>query len=88
MLAGCCKDNRARPGVHGEGNDTWGIIWEYLVHGFNALFDGEHPRLDPYGREWPICSRQAELAGGKLAAVFILVLYGCLRGTKSSHRTR
>ena len=63
MLASCCKDNRAKPGVHGEGNDTWGIIWKYLVHGFNALFDGEHLRLDPYGREWPIGNRQDELAG-------------------------
>ena len=84
MLAGCCKDNRTRPGVHGEGNDTWGIIWEYLVHGFNALFDGEHPLLDPYGRGWPVCSRQHELAGNKWRRF----LFWCCLGVYVGPRVR
>ena len=88
MLAGCCKDNRARPGVHGGGNDTWGIIWEYLIHGFNALFDGEHPLLDPYGREWPVGSRQHELAGGKFGGGFYFGVVWVYTWAKSSDRTR
>ena len=54
---------RAYKEIHGAGNDTWDIMWDYIVLGFNSLFEGTHPALDPYDNPWPANSRQEALAG-------------------------
>ena len=33
----------------------------------NALFTGRHPRLDPFGKDWPRGSVEAKLAGTEIA---------------------
>ena len=71
-----CKFNRAKKSVHGVGNDTWDRIWKYVVHGLNALFDGRHPAKDPWGNNWPVGSRQADLAGTIIAnGLFFCVVW-------------
>eukprot|EP00959_Pyramimonas_sp_CCMP1952_P224353 4691368-Pyramimonas_sp.AAC.1 len=40
----------AKASVHGE--DTWNVIWQWLCWSFKALFDGEHPRANPYCASW------------------------------------
>jgi hypothetical protein len=34
-------------------------IWTYIAHFFNAMYSGERPRLDPYGKPWPKDSVEA-----------------------------
>lgn len=43
------------------------VFWDYIKCGFEALSKGVHPELDPYGDPWPPASRQADLAGRKIA---------------------
>ena len=62
-IASFAKVCRSYGSVHGEGNDTWHIMWDYIKLGFDSLFDGFHPATDPYDEPWPIGSRQANLAG-------------------------
>ena len=65
-IASWAKVCRAYQQVHGAGNDTWDIMWDYITLGFNALFEGKHPEFDPYDEPWPANSRQAALAGNEI----------------------
>ena len=62
-IASWAKVCRAYKEIHGAGNDTWDIMWDYIVLGFNSLFEGTRPALDPYDNPWPANSRQEALAG-------------------------
>ena len=62
-LSGVCKLNRSYAVVHGDGNDTMDTVWAYIKHGFNSLFEGVHPNVDPWNQPWPAGSYQAHIAG-------------------------
>ena len=65
-VASFAKVCRAYSTIHGVGNDAWGIMWDYILLGWNSLFEGRHPEVDPYDDPWPVGSRQAELAGKEI----------------------
>ena len=65
-IASFAKVCRAYSTIHGVGNDTWSIMWDYILLGWNSLFEGKHPEMDPYNDPWPVGSRQAELAGKEI----------------------
>ena len=52
---------------HGEGNDTWGRLWNMIIVTFRSLYYGVHPIRDADGDEWPDGSPQALLAGNVIA---------------------
>ena len=63
MLAEFPKVCRSYKSVHGASNDTFDVIWLYLVHDLKGLLKGVRQALDPYGFEWPAGTRQREFAG-------------------------
>lgn len=66
-LLGCFpKVSRCHGAVHGRINDTWAVIYQYVVHAFNGLYMGIHPELDPFDEPWPANSRAAHLAGKQI----------------------
>ena len=66
LITTVCKAARCYSKVHGEGVDTVDTLWAYIVHGFNALFEGRHPTHDPWGHDWP-AGPQADYAGKEIA---------------------
>ena len=84
MLWCFAKVCRVYESVHGA--DTHDIIWKYCVHGFQALFDGIHPLLDPDGHEWPEGSpawvkRGKQIADGLFRRLLLAI---CTRHGSSS----
>jgi hypothetical protein len=45
---------------------TWDIIWSVIGWSFEALLNGQHPRVDPFGATWPNGSCRQGLAGQQL----------------------
>ena len=66
LITTVCKAARCYSKVHDEGVDTVDTLWAYIVHGFNALFEGRHPTHDPWGHDWP-AGPQADYAGKEIA---------------------
>jgi hypothetical protein len=65
-IASFAKVCRSYASIHGEGTDTWAVLWDYIRLGFDALYNGVHPSVDPYGMPWPVGSRQAAIAGKRI----------------------
>ena len=53
--------------IANHGVNSLDVIWAYTRLGFEALFRGKHPELDPYDEPWPSTSWQAHLAGRDIA---------------------
>jgi hypothetical protein len=70
LIASFPKICRVSALLDGVGQGTWDILWSYIVLGFQSLFLGIHPSLDPDGNSWPVGSQQAHLAGRKIAGGF------------------
>ena len=76
MMASICTANRCYEKVHGV--DTMTVIWKYIVHAINALLDGFHPQLDPYGNPWLALSQQANNVGKAFANSLFVGVVWCL----------
>ena len=70
------KHVRKRGGDH----DTADELWRAYIHGLNAAYDGIHPAKNHLGRDWPIGSRQAKLAGTALCGGRVRVVVFTLTG--------